>query len=47
MHDLLLGIPGLGPEGLRKLAEFWAHGGAKAGVPPPQKLLILTAPNVI
>lgn len=36
MHDLLLGIPGLGPEGLRKLAEFWAHGGAKAGVPPPE-----------
>lgn len=36
MHDLLLGIPGLGPEGLRKLAEFWAHGGAKAGVPPPR-----------
>lgn len=30
---LLLGIPGLGPEGGRgKLAGFWAHGGAEAGV---------------
>lgn len=42
MHDLFLGIPGLGLEGLRKLAEFWAHGGAEARVASQKPLILAT-----